>query len=77
MTLYELKVDFRNGGHATVDSVLEFVAGYRYLYVRTPDSTMSFERGNIREVYRRVEGQDMWLPVVMRKARRRLNGREK
>ena len=71
MTLYELKVDYKNGGHIKVPQVEEFVAGYKYLYVRTSASTLSFDREDIREVYRRSNGvNNQWIPVVMKKSRK-------
>lgn len=64
---YEIRVTYKNGLSAVVENVEEFVGGYRYFYVRTPEKTLSFERATLHEVARRVHGGDAWLPVLLRK----------
>ena len=72
MTFYELKVDYKNGSNIQISKVEEFVAGYKYLFVRVSDGcTHSFDRAVIREVYRRSSGaSDSWIPVALKKSRR-------
>ena len=73
MAKYKLRITSLDGISTEIDSVEEFVSGYRYLYVRTRNTTMSFERDYIESVARwgwdSKNNTTSWIPVLLRKPR--------
>ena len=67
MIIYQIRVEYKNGSAAEVLDVEEFVAGYKYMYLRTKSSTLSFNRSDISNISRRVNGEEDWIPILMKK----------
>lgn len=64
---FQLKILLSGSEKPTVfDGVEEFVSGFKYLYVRTGNQTLSFHRDTVASVHRRMVLEGDWLPVNMR-----------
>jgi len=70
---YTLKIVFHHGKDRIIPDVIEYVGGWRYLFVATADQdrdTLRIPRRKIRQIYRQHGGPDAdWFPVVLRKPR--------
>lgn len=64
---FQLRVQLVGSDTPSVfDGVEEFVSGFKYLYVRTGNQTLSFHRDTVASVQRKMLVDGDWLPVSMR-----------
>lgn len=64
---FEMKIELIDGKDLTMEEVEEYVSGFKYLYIRCVDKTLSFRREDIKSVTRRPSGTTYWSEVVLRK----------
>ena len=65
--IYELRISYSDGTTKNISDVEEFVAGFEYLFVRTYTKTLSLARRGMVRVERRVDNENAWFPVRMKK----------
>lgn len=64
---FQLRIQLIGSDTVTVfDGVEEFVSGFKYLYVRAGNQTLSFHRDTVASVHRKMLLEGDWLPVHMR-----------
>ena len=64
---FEMKIDLIDGKDFFMEGVEEYVSGFKYLYIRCVDKTLSFRREDIKSVTRRPSGTSYWAKVTLRR----------
>ena len=68
---FEMKIELIDGKAITMEEVEEYVSGFKYLYIRCVEKTLSFRREDIKTVTRRPTGTSYWSDVSLRKPNRK------
>lgn len=63
---FGLRVDLTDGSTMLLDRVEEYVSGFKYLYVRCVNRTLSFDRDAVASVWRRMADDHDWAGVNLR-----------
>lgn len=57
--MYQLKLNFRDGSTIVAKRIVEFVAGFKFLFLRNGDGrTKSYSRARLQSVERKRRGGD-------------------
>jgi len=64
---FEMKIELIDGKTINMEEVEEYVSGFKYLYIRCVDKTLSFRREDVKTVTRRPSGTTYWSDVSLRK----------
>lgn len=67
---FELRVELNDGKILNFSGVEEYVSGFKYLYIRTREKTVSFRRDDLSRAERRPQGGSYWSAVPMRNPKR-------
>lgn len=63
---FEILVEFSNEVSRTYSDVEEYVIGFKYIYIRLPERTLSYHRDTVLNLSRRPHGGTFWSPIRMR-----------
>ncbi len=63
---FEILVEFADGRSRTYSDVEEYVIGFKYIYIRLPDRTLSYARDQVATLSRRPTGGTFWSQIRMR-----------
>jgi hypothetical protein len=69
---YEMRLEFRDGTESIINDVEEYEPGFRYLFVRCySGTTLSFDRMDLWQAWRRTSPDRNWIPIALRKPKRK------